>query len=871
MAAGLVALGEDRVSATSSLGIAVVDAAIEPRRDQSLDSTEVQGDRLWVATGSEVRAYDLATRSLAGTLTLPDAVALAYDRSGHALYVGTRSGEIRIVDVGEIDATRRGPPIQVESRAYMSVNGPIDHMFASRSGDRLVAVLTAGFGVDDPDSSQIVVIDATAAIELGRPALRGVGQVTIGVSDDRIAVATSDGLAFIEPVAATIDSTLDLGGPVMGVVGINDIENDPIFATTLTADGPRVAIIRAKTGEAPRIDTSADGTDQGFLVLPDATAGRVYYDLATRMVHIEGTRRDPGGQPQPTIYVLEPHGNAIYADAPLGFVPVVMVVDENQQYPSTDREELLAFDAGGNVASVPVGRHAYAWRAPGVLAGVLMALFLYVLARLLFKRRTVAVLLALIVMADGMLFTQSRIGMNDSYVGLGIIAAYTIFAALWLRPGDSRRHWLAFALGVPLIGFFLGFALASKWVAAYAIGGLGILALVRSALGRLVLIGGLIFATTALGYVAISVANGSSGGNYLFFLIMVALVVIAVLANTIHPSPWTTEEQWFAVGAPSAAGALAVLYGLSRGDATVAISIGPLSVTPIQLDWPGLLVGAVVYATFNLVGRFGFGPMALPPLPDDPASVLDPPADAPVGWLRIGAGWGLPAIWLVVGLLVIPLGLYVASYIPWAMVEGHQLLAGATAGTGWPPGPHWADAARPHEQHVQLPQQPLLGASGVVAVVGLGLRPQAGLVLRGGLRRPDVSLDLRRRQPRRLVALHSGDGLRRVAGVPPAQRRAGTHCDRLCLPVAVLGPHRPRRVPVPLLHGAAVPVPRPRLLPARAVARDLAPDLAPGPALGGAMVLGRSGCGSSIGRCARSPGSTRSSPTRRPARRSSRT
>ena len=87
--------------------------------------------------------------------------------------------------------------------------------------------------------------------------------------------------------------------------------------------------------------------------------------------------------------------------------------------------------------AVEIGRHAYAWRVPGVIAGVLMALFLYVLARLLFRRRSVAVLLGIIALVDGMLFAQSRIGMNDSYVGLGIVAAYTIFAALWLHPATA--------------------------------------------------------------------------------------------------------------------------------------------------------------------------------------------------------------------------------------------------------------------------------------------------------------------------------------------------------------------------------------------------------------------------------------------------
>src|SRR6185369_4991699 len=163
MAIGLVALGEDKVSSTSRLGASVLDAAIEPRRDDNVDQAQVEGDRLWVATGNDVRAYDLATRDLAGTLAVPGAVAVAYDATGHALYVGTRTGEIRIVDVANLDATRRGPPVDVDSRPFMSVDGPIEHLFLTRDGNRLAAVL----GSSDATLSTIVVMDTGAAIELG--------------------------------------------------------------------------------------------------------------------------------------------------------------------------------------------------------------------------------------------------------------------------------------------------------------------------------------------------------------------------------------------------------------------------------------------------------------------------------------------------------------------------------------------------------------------------------------------------------------------------------------------------------------------------------------------------------------------------------
>ena len=82
--------------------------------------------------------------------------------------------------------------------------------------------------------------------------------------------------------------------------------------------------------------------------------------------------------------------------------------------------------------------------------------------RILFRRREVAVIAAILVLVDGMLFVQSRIAMNDVYVGLFIVAAYTLFAPLW--TGRWRSPW-AFWVVLPLVGLLLGLALASKWVA----------------------------------------------------------------------------------------------------------------------------------------------------------------------------------------------------------------------------------------------------------------------------------------------------------------------------------------------------------------------------------------------------------------------
>jgi hypothetical protein len=672
MALGIEAFGEDKVGATSQLGVPVVAAVIEPRRDDGLEETRIEGNRVWVATGSEVRAYDLSTRRLVGHMVLPDAVALAYDNVGHHVFVGTRSGEIRSIDATQLDGVGDGVPVEVGSDAFLSVDGEITQLFATKASGRLAAVL-APSGTDGVTAARtVVMIDTDAAAERGRAQLSGVSQLG-EAPGGRIVVGTDEGVAILDSDHGTISDTVDVGGPVHGLVGITDIQDDPLYVSVLAPDGPKIDTVVAAANKDARISATFD--------LPGETAGRAYFDQASRMVHVEGSIQD-GKQHagDDTLYVIEPHGNAVYADARLPFVPAAIVMDDNQSYPSSDRQQLLAFDAAGQVASVEIGRHAYAWRVPGVIAGVLMGVLLYVLARLLFRRRSVAVLVGLIALVDGMLFAQSRIGMNDSYVGLGIVAAYVVFAALYLHPGESRRHWLAFVLGVPLIGGLLGFALASKWVAAYAIGGMGILVLARSALGRAILVAGLIVLATATGYVAISVGGAKTDPNYVYLGIMVSLILIAVLANVLHPVRWTTEEVRFAVGAPIALGGLAIVYGLSRGNPLAPVALGPVALSPVEVGFVAFLGAAAIYSLFVVLGRFGFGPMAAAISPDDPAADLDPPGDPPVGWLRLGAGWGLPAAWLLVGLVAIPIALYVVSYIPWAMVESHRIL------DTWPPG-----------------------------------------------------------------------------------------------------------------------------------------------------------------------------------------
>ena len=68
-------------------------------------------------------------------------------------------------------------------------------------------------------------------------------------------------------------------------------------------------------------------------------------------------------------------------------MPAAWGADFNPDYPSEDRQQLLVFDGAGASAAIDTGSHAFAWRLPGVIAGALTAALLYLLARILFRRR----------------------------------------------------------------------------------------------------------------------------------------------------------------------------------------------------------------------------------------------------------------------------------------------------------------------------------------------------------------------------------------------------------------------------------------------------------------------------------------------------
>ncbi|HEY3333627.1 MAG TPA: phospholipid carrier-dependent glycosyltransferase [Candidatus Limnocylindrales bacterium] len=737
MAGGIVLFAGHDVAASSDLGSAVTDAALEPRR--AGDSTGRAGNRVWVATGDGVRAFDLLTRRPVLDLPIAGARAVAWDEDGLRLFVGTSTGGLWTIDGATVDDMVASSPgaapdeVPVEPTQVATIDGSIQRLAVFDNGGSLAAQLgPTTLAIVDPSTgaergrldipalgevaaagsadgivarpSEVTDVD-TVAGELvaaiggdkaayGAQLRSGAERVFIdaALTDDvrtkldeaitggrlpgitiepvgRLAVAGADGVTFVGP-AGTIQSTVPLEGGATSVALVSGIDDGTqVYATSAGADGtPEIAII-STTGQGAENGPAFKETFR----LPGA-GSRIVYDEASELVEVLGTTRDGDAT---TIYVVEPHGRAVFADHQLPFAPAAWVLDHNGDYPSQSHGAILAFDPQGTTAAVDVGSYHFSWRMPGVILGALTVGLLYLLGRLLFARRPVAVLVGLFVLLDGMFFVQSRIAMNDVYTGFFILAAYTLFTWLWLE----RRRAAAFWLAMPAIGVLLGLALGSKWVAAYAIGALGILVLVRSALGRIILIAGLVGLTGVLGWMAMAVPTDSTvSGNLLFPLIMIALTLGAVVVTVYHPIAWSDDEVRLAVGGPAALGILVVLTAIALGKAQTQIAVGPLLLNPLTMGFALVVAGGLAYAAFQVAGRFGLGPMARAPRPGSAEAFAGPPSPPADGWLRLGSGLGLPIVWMVGCLVGIPVAVYVLLYLPWAFVDNHQLVPGFPAG-----------------------------------------------------------------------------------------------------------------------------------------------------------------------------------------------
>ena len=125
-----------------------------------------------------------------------------------------------------------------------------------------------------------------------------------------------------------------------------------------------------------------------------------------------------------------------------------------------------------------MGMTPFAWRFAGALCGVLMVPAMYLLAMQLLHRTALSALCALLMSADCMHYTQTRIATIDSFPVLFMMLMFLLMAR-WMKMSFYHHRLRDTFVPLALSGVCMGLAIASKWIGCYGAVGLAVLFFVR--------------------------------------------------------------------------------------------------------------------------------------------------------------------------------------------------------------------------------------------------------------------------------------------------------------------------------------------------------------------------------------------------------
>lgn len=179
--------------------------------------------------------------------------------------------------------------------------------------------------------------------------------------------------------------------------------------------------------------------------------------------------------------------------------------------------------------SIPIhffGVTPFAYRVGGNIAGILMILIIYLIAKELFKKEYYGLFAAAIMALDGMHFVQTRIGTTDSYLVLFCLISFLFFLKYIKIPSSEKLKKKM----IPLMmsGIFWGMSISIKWTAAYIGLGMGIIYLIKFIIGRK-------FDVKLLGWSILS-----------FIVIPISIYVISyipIIKNPNHELTYTHQYQ----------------------------------------------------------------------------------------------------------------------------------------------------------------------------------------------------------------------------------------------------------------------------------------------------------------------------------------
>jgi predicted membrane-bound dolichyl-phosphate-mannose-protein mannosyltransferase len=669
IAGGIVAVDPNRVVDTHELPAPAPVLAVAPARASVGHAASIAfiGDG-----GSTIVAADAGTGDEVSRWNAGGPVAsLAYDEAGGRLLVGRAdSGEVETYELAGLLASPdgrappEGPSIDSGLQTVAQVLVPTD------GTDPLLLRGVGGVAVVDGTTGELV---GTVPGHFG-----GVGLVhgVEGEDPDWVVVTDADANAVRLFDASTFEPK-DLDGiavdaPLVGPLLVRGSGDDQLVVA-LTGGLPANAEYAATAGGMAVLDadeaagTCLNGTCLlGLVPLPGAPV-LIGEQRVAGLVEIAGTTAAGADE----VWTIEPHierrddttiGMAAFDATALPGAPLAMAYDIASTSQGDDHGRLLVStaDASGaaQIVSIDAGSNAFAWRISGVVFGSILVGLIYLLAATMFGRRRIALLAAAFVALDGMSFVMSRISMNDIFVTTFIVAAYLLFWQVW--SGRWRRSaWWA----LPLVGVLIGLAAASKWVGFYAMAGLFVLVLARSALGRLVLVA----------MVALIFGVGAIGAPWPFLIVMLGLLAIALAITWARPIGIDVGEALTAIPATAAVLtgvglAFVIGYGQVQGAREPGSAIEylfALLARGAQVGWPAWIMIGIAAAL--VVWR------AL-------LSLLRPDSDG--RWFRPGEMSGLAWSWAVACLIVIPLVVYGLTYIPYLRL-GHDWAIAGGPGYGW--------------------------------------------------------------------------------------------------------------------------------------------------------------------------------------------
>ena len=658
IAAGIVVADPNSVKGSTELAAPSSALAVAPRRasagwERSVAFT-VESPSTIVAADAE-NGEELARWSAGGPIA-----TVAYDPEGPILLVGRADGgRIETYELAGLLASPdgrappAGPPIQTDLVTVSQLLVPTE------ATDPVV--------VRGPQSVAVIERDTGAGRATAGGIYGGIGLVH-GVDDEPDAVVGTDvargDLVFLDATTleelARVNAEAPLAGPM---ITRGNGDDQQVLALT----GPL-----ADTGEHPATDggiaiLDADARSQiGAVPLPGAGT-LIGQQRVAGIIYVAGTAVDGA----PVLWTIEPHiearregtiGAGAFDTTALPGTTVAMAFDVASTSQADDHARLLVSTAdasgGASLVRVDAGSNAFAWRLAGVLFGAALVGLIYLLVATMFGRRRIAVLAAAFVAIDGMSYVMSRISMNDIFVATFIVAAYALFWQVWSGRWARSAWWV-----LPVVGVLVGLAAATKWVGFYAMAGLIVLVLARSALGRLLLVG----------MVALAAIVGGIGAPWPFLVIMLGLLGLALTITWVRPIRLDLSEALTALPAT-----IAVVTGIGLAFALAFDSVDSSREPGSAVEYVFGLLARGAEAEWPAVLMLGVAAVLL--LWRAVASLRDPASDA--RWWRPGEMSGFAWSWMGACLVIVPLVVYALSYVPYLQL-GHDWTVAGGPGYGW--------------------------------------------------------------------------------------------------------------------------------------------------------------------------------------------